>query len=159
MIFLTLGTQLPFDRLVKDFDQVAPEISEKIVAQIGYGNYKPKNFPTMNIMHPEEFEKNMREARVVLSHAGIGTLLNGLKYEKPLIVMARKAIYGEHRNDHQLATVAEISKIEGIYVVDSAADIINVLKKDSIKNLKKIGTPRRDELVNFLKQEISRGHS
>lgn len=155
MIFLTLGTQLPFDRLVQALDEVAPDVQETVIAQVGYGEYKPKHFSAVDMMPPDEFERTLSEARIVVSHAGIGTLLTGLKYEKPLVVMARRADFNEHRNNHQLATVAEISQIEGVYVAENAKDIKGYLEKDELQPLRQKGMPRRDSLVHYLKQQIS----
>ena len=38
MIFVTIGTQTPFDRLIKIIDNIALEINEPIIAQ-KYSNY------------------------------------------------------------------------------------------------------------------------
>jgi hypothetical protein len=44
MIFATVGTQLPFDRLVRGLDQWASRNpQEEIFAQIGQANYIPEN--------------------------------------------------------------------------------------------------------------------
>jgi len=156
LIFLTLGTQLPFDRLVEALDQAAIQLGEEVVAQIGYGQYKPQNFSSVEIMSPDDFEDTLSRARVVVSHAGIGTLLTGLKYEKPLVVMARRAAFGEHRNDHQLATVEEISQIEGVYVAEDSTDIVTYVQTPDLTPLRQHGVARRDDLIQFIKQEISK---
>jgi len=46
MIFLTVGTQFPFDRLVRAVDSIIDKglISETLFAQIGESSYKPRNF-------------------------------------------------------------------------------------------------------------------
>ncbi|MGO7205561.1 glucuronosyltransferase, partial [Rhizobium ruizarguesonis] len=43
MILVTVGTQLPFDRLVKAVDTFATELSKPVLAQIGRGSYTPQN--------------------------------------------------------------------------------------------------------------------
>ena len=111
MIFLTLGTQLPFDRLVKAMDEVAPGLQEAIFGQIGNARVKPANFESVDFLAPREFKQHFDAARVIVGHAGIGTILSGLKAEKPLVLMARRVAFGEHRNDHQLATVSQLSLI------------------------------------------------
>lgn len=155
MIFLTLGTQLPFDRLVEALDIAAASHDEDIIAQTCNGIYKPKNFSTIEIMDPATFDETLSQARIVISHAGIGTLLTGLKYQKPLVVMARLAELNEHRNDHQLATVEEIKNISGVYVAKTAEDISNYIGNPNLDPLQQQGVPRRDDLIDFLKQEIS----
>lgn len=120
MIFLTLGTQLPFDRLVRALDEVAPELDEPAFGQIGHGRFRPEHFESVDFLSPRDFRDRFAAARVIVAHAGIGTILSGLKAQKPLVLMARRAEFGEHRNDHQLATVAQLGRIPGVHVVEDA---------------------------------------
>ena len=78
MIFITLGTQdKHFDRLLKAVYKL--ETDEKIVAQIGsteFKSSKPEDkFEIHKFLSNEEFEKYMDEARVVITHAGVGTIV------------------------------------------------------------------------------------
>lgn len=105
MIFVTTGTQLPFDRLIKAMDEIAPHLKkDKIIAQNINGKYKPTNFTCRSYIDKPEFEEYCRSARLIVSHAGIGSILTALDYGKPIIIMPRYAYLGEHRNDHQIAT-------------------------------------------------------
>ena len=104
MIFLTVGTQFPFDRFVKAIDDVFNEglIDEEIFSQIGKSSYKPCNFEAVSSLENSLFAKYMQEASCVISHAGAGTITMALEYKKPLLVMPRLKKYGEAVNDHQL---------------------------------------------------------
>lgn len=105
MIFVTTGTQLPFDRLIKAMDEIAPSLNgEEIIAQNIDGNYNPVNFVCYTYIDKSEFEEHCRKARLIVSHAGIGSILTALDFGKPIIIMPRYAYLGEHRNDHQIAT-------------------------------------------------------
>lgn len=130
MIFLTIGTQLPFDRLVRTLDEIAPLLSEEIVGQIGDSNYRPKHFRAQRAFAPNEFESLMRQCRVIVSHAGIGTILNARKAGKPIILMPRLAKLGEHRNDHQTATCQQLSKANGVSVVYHESELLDIIKRD-----------------------------
>ncbi|MEN6384937.1 MAG: PssE/Cps14G family polysaccharide biosynthesis glycosyltransferase [Phycisphaerales bacterium] len=105
MIFLTVGTQFPFDRLVTAVDRIAGEkiIDEEIFAQIGESSYIPKNFKAIKKMDAELFERFIRNSTAIISHSGMGTIENALKYEKPMLVLPRLKKFGEVVNDHQLA--------------------------------------------------------
>lgn len=105
MIFVTVGTQLPFDRLVQDLDAIAPELSVPIFAQTGVSTYVPKNFEATPMVSSSEFNALMTKVSIIVGHAGIGTIISAQKHGKPLILVPRKAALREHRNDHQLATV------------------------------------------------------
>lgn len=111
MIFVTVGTQLAFDRLV---DGVAawqarhPDI--ETFGQIGPSKTRPP-FPHIDYLRGGAFESRLRAADLVVSHAGIGIILSCWSMKKPLIIMPREHRLGEHRSDHQLATVQHLAKL------------------------------------------------
>ncbi len=105
MIFVTVGAQMPFDRLVRLVDGWAGENGRTdIVGQIGQTGYRPKNVRATPFLDPPEFRQQMADADGVVAHAGIGTILSALELGKPLLVMPRLSRSGETRNDHQVAT-------------------------------------------------------
>lgn len=154
MIFLTLGTQLPFPRLVDALDEVAPDLAEPIFGQIGNSPTQPRNFESVPFLSPAEFKTRFAQARVIVSHAGIGTILSGLKAEKPLVLMARRAALGEHRNDHQMATVTQLGRITGIHVVADAAELRARLSNPELAAMTDRASPARDKLITALRNEI-----
>ena len=105
MIFLTVGTQFSFDRLVKAVDKAveAGRITESICAQTGRGRYRPHNFDTTLSLEKGLFDKYMRQARYIIGHAGMGTIATALSNNKPLLVMPREKKFGEVVSDHQIA--------------------------------------------------------
>jgi UDP-N-acetylglucosamine transferase subunit ALG13 len=111
VIFVTVGTQLAFDRLVGAVDSWAGSASSRpeIFAQIGPSDLQPRNIDYARFVSPDECLRHMRSADAIVAHAGIGTILTALEMGKPLLVMPRKASLGEHRNDHQMATVSRFA--------------------------------------------------
>lgn len=133
MIFVTVGTQLPFDRLMRMFDEIAPQLGgEEIVAQSCAGAYTPRHFSTERFIEPRRFEQLMDQARVVVAHAGIGTILSAMKRRKPLVVVARRADLGEHRNDHQLATARYLAGSASVAVADDAAALLRLIAEEPV---------------------------
>jgi len=148
MIFVTVGTQLPFDRLIAAVDSWAlKNRSEEIFAQIGNGDYSPENIKFVRYLTKKEFDIAMREASIIICHAGIGSILSAIDYKVPIVVCPRLAKYGEHRNDHQTATVSRLCPRLGIPFWDCETDLSFVLHKsppgdssnlvDMVTNLKK----------------------
>ena len=123
MILLTTGTQLPFDRLVRALDSIAPELQDPIFGQIGSASYRPENFEWVETLDPENFDRKLKSARAIVSHAGIGTVLAAQRNQKPIILFPREARFGEHRNDHQLATCAQLKARKGIAMAKSAEEL------------------------------------
>ena len=126
MIFATVGMQLPFPRLMKALALLPP--GEPIFAQTGpdCGNYP---FATVVNLSPGDWAKRARDSRVIVAHAGMGTVLMAIKIGKPLVVVPRDAGLGEHRNNHQKATARKLARRDGIYVVWNPAELGAVLHR------------------------------
>ena len=133
MIFITLGTQdKHFDRLLNAVYKL--ETDEKIVAQIGSTEFKSlkpeEKFEIHKFLSNEEFEKYMDEARVVITHAGVGTIVYGLKKHKKMIVAARLKKYGEHVNDHQLQILQTFASEGYIIPLENFDDLPKLLEME-----------------------------
>lgn len=109
MIFVAVGTQLPFDRLIRAVDEWAGRKQRcDIVAQVGPTTYRATNMVARPFLDPAEFRRCVEHAEFIVSHAGMGTIITALELGKPVIVMPRRAELREHRNDHQLATARHL---------------------------------------------------
>jgi exopolysaccharide biosynthesis glucuronosyltransferase PssE len=111
VIFVTVGTDGPFDRLIQAVDRWAGESGRRdVFAQIGRSTLQPRHIQYVQFLEPPEFAERFRSAAVVVSHAGMGTILTALHQRKPVLVMPRRATLGEQRNEHQLATAHHLSE-------------------------------------------------
>jgi UDP-N-acetylglucosamine transferase subunit ALG13 len=117
-VFVTVGTQLPFDRLVAAVDDWAADHDAEVFAQTGPTAVRPRHIAWKDFIDVSEANKRIRTADLVVAHAGMGTILTRLEAGLPMIVLPRRAELGEHRNDHQLATARRLSHIPGLVVVD-----------------------------------------
>jgi len=127
VILATVGTQLPFPRLIRTLDEMAPSLG-RIVAQIGDNPETPRYLEHHRAMEPGAFEQLFRQADRIVSHAGIGTLLAAKKHGKPIIVFPRRAALGEHRNDHQLATAKQLESHAGVHVAYDEQELERLLR-------------------------------
>ncbi|MFD1215225.1 glycosyltransferase [Microbulbifer celer] len=128
MIFLTVGTQFGFNRLVAAVDKWASNnLGVEVFAQVGSGTYIPKNFGWCRYLHPVDFEKNMTSAELIVSHAGMGTIIDSLVMAKPCLVFPRRADLNEHRNDHQVATCNKLSEFDGCRIAWDEIDLFRYL--------------------------------
>lgn len=119
MIFVTVGNwKGGFDRLIQAVDEQVEkqEISDEVVMQIGSGRYQPRHCQHIDYCSPEAFERYIQKCRIVISHAGMGTIAMAGKYGKPVIVVPRKAVLKEHFDDHQMNTAQQL-EIEGKVLV------------------------------------------
>jgi UDP-N-acetylglucosamine transferase subunit ALG13 len=127
MIFVTVGTQLGFPRLIQMVDELAEQLGLGVVAQTGKTDYVAKRIKCYATMTPEQYDTFFKESELVIAHAGIGTILSAKKVEKPLIILPRVSSFGEHRNDHQLATAAAVKDVVGIYQVSNMDEMSSLL--------------------------------
>lgn len=139
MIFCTIGTQAPFDRFLKIVDEVAADLDEEVVAQVYKSHYQAKNIKTVNFLPPDEFQKLFKSARMIVAHAGMGTIISAMQQKKPIIVFPRIAKFGEHRNEHQLATAAKMKELGYVYVANNAEELKTLLKNPNLKPLHELG--------------------
>lgn len=153
MIFLTVGTQLPFDRLVKAVDRWAYKKRKKIFAQIGKSGYKPKNMVFVRALDPAEFEEKVKRSEIMISHAGMGSIITALEKNKPIIIMPRKSKFKEHRNDHQVYTAREFEKLPNIFYAKDENHLIETLDNIKPKNLK-YSSKNSDMLIDTIKEFI-----
>jgi UDP-N-acetylglucosamine transferase subunit ALG13 len=117
MIFVTIGTQVPFDRMIQAVDEVAPLLQGKeIIVQALESQYKAKHFKTLDYISPADFKHYIGSSELVISHAGTGTILSVAQLEIPLIVFPRSGKLKETRNDHQMATCRKLEKITRLQV-------------------------------------------
>ena len=97
----------------------------------------------------------MHDAEMIVSHAGMGTILTALRYRKPILILPRKAGFGEHRNDHQLATAKWLEHRQGILVANEAADIASLLdSRSSLVNGNGIDAVAQEQLIQRLRGYI-----
>jgi UDP-N-acetylglucosamine transferase subunit ALG13 len=123
VIIVTVGMQLGFDRLIAAMDALAPDLGMPVIAQTGKGSYAPRNMEARAKIAPATFETLIGEARLIVSHAGIGTVLTAARCARPIVLMPRRANLGEHRNDHQLATVGKLAGRPGILVAQDESEL------------------------------------
>jgi UDP-N-acetylglucosamine transferase subunit ALG13 len=143
MIFLTVGTQFPFDRLIKTVDDACDEglIDGEIFGQIGGSSYKPRNFESVQSLDKHLFDKCVQKASGIISHAGIGTIMMALENHKPLLVMPRLRRYGEAVNDHQFGIARKFEELGHILVAYQEDDL-----PERIKELRTfVPRPRRSQ--------------
>lgn len=128
MIFVTVGSQMPFDRLIMAMDAWAAEHPEHLVeAQIGDSTYVPQSMAIHTSLPPTLFLRKMAEADVVVAHAGMGNIINAAEHQKPLVLMPRRGALRETRNDHQVATARWLKGKPGVFIADNEMDLPDAL--------------------------------
>ncbi|MGE0622621.1 MAG: glycosyltransferase [Pseudomonadales bacterium] len=118
MILVTVGGQMPFDRLVREVDDwcKSEPVHPDVFFQIGKAEYVPSTGRWVDYLKTSEFNELVKDSSAIVSHAGMGSILTALEAGKPILVLPRLGCLGETRNDHQVATANALRKIGGIHV-------------------------------------------
>lgn len=108
---------MPFDRMVRAVDAWAGAHGRRdVFAQIGTTDWRPTHIEWTELLEPDEFRRRVREARVLVAHAGMGSILTALEAGKPILVMPRRGDLQETRNDHQIATARQFQSLGRVAV-------------------------------------------
>ena len=159
MIFVTLGSQkFQFNRMLIEIDKLIDEgkITEEVFAQIGASDYKPKNFKYSDFLTQDEFKNYMKNADLVITHAGTGAIVTALKNDKLVIAIPRLAKYGEHVDDHQVQLIDEFKElnfIEPVYETEQLADALELVRKNKYNKYVFITRNIIEDIEKFIESE------
>lgn len=124
MIFVTVGSMLPFDRLIRAMDSwAADHAAEDVFAQIGDGHYLPRNMKFDRLVAPAKFREIFAQASVVVAHAGMGSVISAAELGRPIVLLPRLAAWKEHTTDHQRDTAHWLRDRPGVLIADSEDDL------------------------------------
>ena len=131
MIFVTVGThEQPFDRLLEEIDRLKGEgiIREDVIMQTGFSTYEPKYCEWSKLLPYPQMLKNVRKARIVITHGGPASFIMPLQIGKVPIVVPRQLQYAEHVNNHQVeftrAVAERMGNIIPVYDIEDLAQTI-----------------------------------
>lgn len=150
MIFVTLGTQdKSFSRLLDAIEKQIKNgnIKEKVIVQAGHTDYVSDNMEILKLIPMEEFDRYIKECDLLITHAGVGSIMTGLNNNKKVIAAARLEKYNEHTNDHQVQIATEFSNMGHILFLDNFDELDKVLEKVKKFKPKKL----KSNNMNFIK--------
>jgi beta-1,4-N-acetylglucosaminyltransferase len=154
MIFVTVGNQPQgFDRLIRKMDEIAGKIDEEVIMQVGSMKFTPINAKYFDFIDDRGITELFMTARITVTHAGSGTLLDLIRLKRPFIVVPRLKKFNEHIDDQQIELGDVLSES---YNVVSIYDIENLEK--AIINFNPTPMPIRNknlDLINFIKNAIA----
>ena len=159
MIFVTVGTQVPFDRLVAAVDHWAETRNRTdVFAQTGSRGYVPRHVASKPFIDPAEFRQRVAEASLVVAHAGMGSIITALEIGKPILVMPRRADLKEHRNDHQIATARALGEQGRIKVAMDQQELVAKLDDgDTFRAVATIRAGAAPELLSTIRAFLADG--
>jgi UDP-N-acetylglucosamine transferase subunit ALG13 len=130
VIFVTVGSMFPFDRLIGMMDNwTFQNPRQEVFAQIGGGKYEPKYMRWNRILAPNAYKQVVQSSRLIVAHAGTGSVFTACSFCKPIVLVPRRAAEREHTTDHQLDTARWLEDKPGIFIAWSEDDLGRALER------------------------------
>lgn len=159
MIFVTVGTSSwNFDRLIMEMDRIAGLLEEEVIIQTGISDYAPKNCKYFKFCPKSEMDQYYDRARLVVAHAGVGTISNTINKKKPIIVVPRYE-KTELFDNHQKELTKKLEEIKKIVAVYDIKDLESKIKANDYDNINfdiEIVDPGFWVLINNLVKDIEK---
>lgn len=73
-------------------------------------NGQKEDITVFSMLKPEEMKKYIIDSSFVITHAGVGTIMECVENNKEIVVLPRKEKYAEHVNNHQEEIASEMEK-------------------------------------------------
>lgn len=162
MIFLTIGTHEPFDRLVRAVDDWCDATGRgaEVLGQItDRGAYTPRNFDWVAKLDAAAYRARCEAAPFIISHAGMGSIITAMTFGKPIVVLPRRGHLGETRNDHQYATAQRFGARPGVHVAmeeGALPDLLNKVAGNGSAGGATLGAHAEERLIEALRNFINR---
>lgn len=156
MILVLLGTfHIEFPRPLIEIERLvkAGKLNEEVIVQNGYTNFASPYFTLKPFMQSEDLDKLYQDARLIITHAGTGSIIKGVKMGKKVIAIARLFKLGEHIDDHQLEILTEFVKMGYIFPWNENDSLEQVLT--DIKDFKpNTYVSKKGDMISYLKKYI-----
>lgn len=158
MIFVTVGNHFQgFERLLRKVDEIAPRVPHEIVVQRGYSKYVPQNTKSFDFVPARTAMDYIRKSELVVSHAGMGTIILCKEYGTPLLIFPRREKFREHFNDHQMeiAQVLEKRGDKNIYIAYEENQLEEkILEGLGKRTMAQVENQGRENLIRTIKEFI-----
>ena len=156
MIFVTIGTTEPFDRLLRALE---PLSDEELIVQCGNSTVRPAHATCVDYVRYDELAAYIRAARVVIAHAGVGTILVALSAGKRPIVVPRRAAFAEAVDDHQVELARRLDALGLVTVVEDPTTLAAAVRSAKEPSALESSEPSRlvAELREFVEEHIGHG--
>ncbi len=145
-IFVMVGSTYPFDRLIKQIDSLK---GFEIFAQIGESNFVPKKIKYSKSLSYSQINKKIIWADVVISHAGVGSIIDLISLKKKFILFPRLKKYNEAVDNHQIEICNAFEKKYEIKWTQNEKELLKLLK-----DLKPVKINKKNKLVKEIEKII-----
>jgi len=161
MIFVTIGSShFGFTRLIVEVDRLAGAgVLSDVAAQIGETEYEPRNCQWQRFLTPAQLHAKMQDADFVICHAGCGTLEDGLRMRRKMIVMPRLVRHKEAPDDHQWEIARLLAAHNRILLAQEVDELAPCIAKVPTWSPcfapPRVGNPIVEYITEFITREVA----
>lgn len=154
-IFIMFGTQdKRFDRLLNAVLASTFVKENDVYVQLGYTKGKYDGIHHQDYFSEEELLNQIELADLIITHAGVGSIVSALKLNKKVIVVPRLGKYKEQNNDHQVQIMERFASQGYIIPVMDEKDIDKAVEESRDFEPKEYIVDKQgiiEEIRNFIK--------
>ena len=157
-LFVICGTQkFPFSRLTNALNLLVKDgiyQSDDIIIQSSVNVIKPM-FRYYELMPVNQFNKCIDKAELIITHAGVNSIITCMNKKKPLIIAPRKKKYGEHIDDHQIEIANLMRQKFDVVTINDFMDL-QALIKEAQGHIYKPWKSGLNDLIISIRNEIEK---
>jgi UDP-N-acetylglucosamine transferase subunit ALG13 len=130
MIFVSVGTnEARFDRLLRAVAEL--ELDEPLLIQHGHSvRLERAHAELVDFLPFEGMVDAIRSARVVVTHAGVGSVMVALANGKRPVVVPRRKAFAEAVDDHQLQLGRRFAQAGLVTLVEDPEELTDALRAE-----------------------------
>ena len=116
-------------KAVPIFATMVPILPKPIIVQKGVSDFKSERMQVYDFIPMNNFKKIIDDAKLVIIHAGSGTMLNAIESCKVPVVIPRLKKFNEIIDDHQIEIAEALEKKGKVVMVKKLENLSDSIKK------------------------------
>jgi UDP-N-acetylglucosamine transferase subunit ALG13 len=121
--------------------------------QHGASAIRPRNAECIDFLEYDDFVQLIRDASVVVTHAGVGSVMTALAEGKRPIVVPRRADHGEVVDDHQVPFARRAGELGLVTILDDV-DLLAATIREHASDAPALDSGRRSPIETELRAYI-----
>ena len=154
MILVTVGTnRAPYEGLFEAMDEYAIKTGEEVQIQRSMSDFRAKHCKDFGFVSDEEMKALYDRTDILVCHAGIGTIVNGLERNIPLVLVPRGVVTNAGADDQQTVVARKVAQMGRGVVVEDLNDLY--AKIDEAKAMKLEPYVKDTGLLDYIDRRLS----
>lgn len=153
--FVTVGNaRQSFARMLNAVDCIAGELPQPVVVQHGHTRFESRHCHAVPFIEMSDFERMVREADLVIMHAGGGGVMTAVMAGKIPVIMPRLSRYGEHVDDHQVENARALAASGRVVVAEAPEELGDAIARALARQAMKREKNAEPPLVELVRESL-----